>query len=195
MLLNPYKNRGMSIVPGTRVLQDSLGLAGFQHMDPAMPGRIWTLHYLFAPIERRALGGIRAKFVDNKGFTSFCNQRDLEVLLGIANPGDYCYWLDSKYPDPDDADWYGLCVDSEDLLDDLQDRELRLREQYPGVLPGNLEIVRRVHDAGKDSQELLTLLWDMDPETGYSPDTRLETIERRWVLVERTYVKWAYVDL
>ena len=88
-----------------------------------------------------------------------------------------------------------MCVDSEDLLDDLYERELRFREQYPGILPNNLEIVRRVHDGGTDFEEYYILLCDMDRSTGYGPDTRLETVDARWSRVERTPLKWAHADL
>jgi hypothetical protein len=193
MLINPFKTK-VATIPGTRILEESFGLTGFQYTDPREPSRAWALQYLLAPIRGRALGGIRAKFVDSKGFVSFCNQRDLEIITGIAQPGDYCPWLGDNYPGPEDKEWFGLCTDTEDLLDDLQDRELRLREQYPGVLPSNLEIVRRIHDEGSDSEELMQLLWDMDIETGQGPDPRLETIERRWVRVERTKLSWIYAD-
>jgi hypothetical protein len=194
MLLNPCKTK-ISTIEGTRVLEDGFGLIGFQYVEPKNPQRIWTLQHLLAPLPRRALRGIRAKFTDEKGFVSFCNQRDLEVLLGLGKPGDFCHWFNGFYPEVGDRNWFGLCADQEDLADDLQERELRLREQYPEVLPSDLEIVRRIHDGTKDTEELIVLLWDMDPETGYSPDARLETIEKRWAKVERTPVNWELVDL
>lgn len=192
MLINPYKIRPQTI-QGTRILEDSMGLAGFQYINPAKPQRVWTLQYLFAHIPRRALGGIRAKFLDNKNFVSFCNQRDLEVLLGIGLPGDYCYWANQTYPIVNSREWYGLCLDHEDLLDDLHDRELRLREQYPGVLPTNLEITRRIYDGVTDKEELLILLRDCDTY-GMGPDPRLETINYRWVSIERMPVQWDFME-
>lgn len=193
MLLNPCKTK-LPVIPGTRILENNLGLAGFQYQDPVSPGRIWTIQYLFAPVMRRALGGIRAKLVDDKGFITFCNQRDLEIILGIAKPGELCYWADQDYPEVGSKEWYGLCVDDEDLKDDLHERELRLREQYPGLLPNYIELTRRIHDDGADSEELDMLLWDMDVLTGLGPDTRLETIDSRWVKVDRTRLKWRYTD-
>lgn len=194
MLLNPCKTR-LSTIPGTRILEDNFGLAGFTYVDPASPERVWVLEYLLAPVPGRALGGIRARLTDDKGFVTFCNQRDLEVMIGVASPGDHCFWAGNPYPGPGDEDWYGLCADRQDLLDDLYDRELRLREQYPGILPNHLEISRRVHGNDVlDAEELHVLLWDGDPISGYGPDTRLETIERRWARAERTTVKWAWAD-
>jgi hypothetical protein len=133
--------------------------------------------------------------MDNKGFITFCNQRDLEILLGLGQPGELCYWTHQKYPEIGEDDWYGFCVDDEDLMDDLHERELRLRQQFPGILPDGLEIIRRIHDDGADAEELYVLLWDMDRVTGFGPDTRLETVRARWARVERNPVQWKYIDL
>jgi hypothetical protein len=170
-----------------------LGVVGFQYKDPTTPNRTWVVQALLAPIKNRHLGGIRAKLCDDKGFITFCNQRDLEILTGIARPGDFCYWMEEHYPEMTDREWYGLCVDDEDLIDDLHERELRLREQHPGILPTYIEIARRIHSSGKDAEELFTLLGDVDFCTGYGPDTRLETVDRRWSRIERTPVQWAYL--
>jgi hypothetical protein len=132
--------------------------------------------------------------MDTKGFVSFCNQRDLEVLLGIARPGSVCLWADMDYEEVDEPGWYGLCVDDEDLEDDLLERELRLREVYPGILPNNLQIERRIHNAGTDLQELHLLISDIDPATGFGPDPRLETVSKRWVRVERVLLQWGMMD-
>lgn len=193
MLLNPCK-ANLATVPGTRILTDTLGLHGFKYVDPKEPARVWELQYLLAPIRKRALGGVRAKFIDNKGFISFMNQRDLEVLVGLAKPGDECFWAGEEYPEVGSQDWFGLCADDDDLVDDLQDRELRLREQFPEILPSNIEIVRRVYTGSQDVEELHILLWDADTETGIGPDSRLETIEKRWVRVERRPLKWVRAD-
>lgn len=191
MLINPYKTR-LQVIQGTHILEDSLGLSGFQFAASAEPARVWTLQYLLEPVTRRHLGGIRAKFQDEKSFISFCNQRDLEVLLGVAAPGEYCPWTDGDYIAEGEPGWYGLCVDDDDLLDDLFERELRLREQYQ-ILPDNIELTRRVHDSGSDCQELYVLLADAD-ESGYRPDPRIETLLRRWTRIERTALKWRYTE-
>jgi hypothetical protein len=133
--------------------------------------------------------------MDMKGFISFCNQRDLEVLLGIARPGSVCLWADMDYEEVGERGWFGLCVDDEDLEDDLLERELRLRETYPGVLPANLQISRRIHNAGSDQQELHLLIGDVDPATGIAPDPRLETINKRWVRIERVPLQWEMTDI
>jgi hypothetical protein len=175
------------------MLSELFGLVGVSIEDPHQPDRQWTISNLFAPVSGRALGGIRAKLVDEQGFITFVNQRDLELLLDLARPGAWCEWSGSLYPGVTCADegWFGFCVDDVDLADDLQERELVLRQQYGGVLPNNIELSRLVHaEHDLDYSELLLLLWDRDFDTGYSPDPRVETINRRWVQVERTKVRW-----
>jgi hypothetical protein len=194
MLINPNRVQ-LETIPGTRILKENFGLSGFQYIDPREPWRAWILQYLYEPIRRRRLNGIRAKFMDNRGFISFCNQRDLEVLLGIARPGAPCHWADMDYMEVGEPGWFGLCVDDEDLEDDLLERELRLRENCPGVLPPNTQIQRRVHNAGSDYEELYLLLSDWDPVSGISPDPRLETISKRWVRVEKVQLKWELAEI
>jgi hypothetical protein len=194
VLLNPQQS--LPVLPGSRMLSDCLGLVGVLIEDPCQPGRRWTICNLFAPIKGRFLGGVRAKLQDEKGFISFINQRDLELLLDIAKPGDWCPYLDTKYPYINDEEdgWFGICCDAEDLVDDLYERELLLRQQYGGIIPSHVEVSRRVHhDDNKEEEELLLFLWDKDPETNYSPDPRLDTLMRRWTTVERTRIKWSRV--
>jgi hypothetical protein len=190
MLLNPFR-RDLQVVPGTRILGVELGLSGVELDDPHTYGRKWTITGVYTPIPSRRLGGIRVRLQDQKGFITFCNQRDLEVLLHIADPGDWCQWADEEYPGPADDAFYGFVTDWEDLADDLLEREYALRAQHPGVLPYGLEITRRVHmDGSHDVEELSTMLYDCDPETGYGPDMRLETISSRWTRVGRDKLSW-----
>lgn len=192
MLINPHLPESREIlapIPGTRIVQQTLGLEGMTLRDPAIPNRIWTIHSLYSPISNRALGGIRTKLVDNKGFITFINQRDLEVLIEEAKPGEFCPWLGEEYEKPGGAGWHGFCVDDEDLNDDLFDREISIRSsmQEGLSLPSGLEMTRRVHDGrDNDFEEMLMLMWDADPDAGISPDTRLETVRKRWRTIERT---------
>ena len=192
MILNPYNQKDLlETIQGTRILLETFGLIGSRVFDPHSPLRIWTIQGLYAPIRGRALGGIRAKLVDQKDFVTFCNQRDLEVLIDLASPGGYCWWLDDLYVDFDDEKWVGLCSDEDDLLDDLYDREMGLRAQYPEgtMLPNGMTLERRVHEGPySDYEESLMFLWDMDSQ-GYGPDPRHETVERRWTNYERTLMK------
>lgn len=192
MIVNPYTPEGQVLlapIPGTHIVEDSLGIVGSMVRDPSNMIREWTIRALYTPMKMRALGGFRAKLEDQKGFISFCNQRDLEVLLDVASPGGYCVWLDDLYIEPGERGWYGLCVDELDLLDDLYDRELEARAQFPQdvVLQPGLCFERRVHNGvSNDFIEQMMLRWDFDPDTGVGPDTRLATVDRRWVSVERT---------
>lgn len=193
MLVNPYKHREvLQTYPGNRMLQETFGILGVTIPDPFEGPRTWTLQALYAPVEERAVGGIRAKVEDQKGVTAFINQMDLEVLLGMGKPGQLCLWSDRRYAEPGESDFYGMTVDTDDLLDDLHGRELLLRARNPyGYLEGNLDITRFIHvDEGRDFEEYFVLLWDGDPQTGISPDLRLETLEYRWSRVERTRVRW-----
>ncbi len=193
MLVNPYAEKiRVATYGGTRMIQEDLGVIGAEVWDPKEPLRKWFVQSLYAPLPGRMLGGIRAKLEDEKGFVSFLNQRDLEVSLGLARPGQWCSWAGHEYVDPEDRDWFGICADEDDLLDDLQEREFFHRAACPGgVLYPPLEIQRRVHvDTKSDFEELYMLLWDADPDTRMGPDLRLETIESRWSRVEKVRVVW-----
>jgi hypothetical protein len=167
--------------------------------------RIWEIQNVYLPIPGRVLGGIRVKLRDQKEFVTFCNQRDLEVLIGMYRPGDFCLWAGGPYLEPGDEGWCGLCCDEDDLVDDLYDREMFWRAQIGGVLTQqveiltpqgpsvqNVEIQRRVHlDKNNDNEELYVLLGDYDQETGMYPDTKFETVERRWMRAERRKLLWS----
>lgn len=192
MLLHPFIDKHLlESFGGTRLLRNDFGLIGEPIEDPFIPQRIWTIQGVYAPVPGRALGGVRAKLTDQYEFVTFCNQRDLEVLLGLGTPGRWCRWLGEEYVEPGERTWCGFCADAEDLRDDLYERELMLRHNIPGVLPAGLNVERRVHTSFRtDYKELYLLLWDTDPETGMSPDPRVETISRRWSRVEREKLEW-----
>jgi len=188
MLIDP--RQPLQTIPGTRLLVDHLSLYGRQIVDPLEPWRPWVVQWVYAPVNRM-IGGVRTKLIDSQGFITFCNQRDLEVLLGLGEPGRRCHWLGSEYVSTDSQDWYGLCTDSNDLVDDLFDRELLIRNGSPQQLCPPMEITRRIHlDHNNDCEELYTLLWDADPVTQIGPDYRVETVDCRWSRVERTKVYW-----
>jgi hypothetical protein len=191
MLINVYRDRPAAI-PGTRLLESTLGIVGRRLPDTHNMARVWEVHGVYMPVSGRALGGIRVKLADQKGFVTFCNQRDLEVMLGMGAPGGYCPWSGTEYVGPDYEDWCGFCCDDDDLLDDLYEREAFTRAQVPGgVLGPGYEITRRVHlGKNSDCEELHVMTGDMDLDTGFFPDTRFETIARRWVRAERSRVRW-----
>ncbi len=192
MLLPNVYLRRPATVPGTRLLEATHNVVGARIVDPDNALRVWEVQGLYLPIDGRALGGVRAKLFDQKGFVTFCNQRDLEVLLGIGRVGEPVDWRDDEYVGPEDPEWFGFCCDDDDLMDDLYDRELFARQQLPNglLLPGG-EMDRRVHlSRSNDCEELLIVVQDIDPETGLFPDTRFETVERRWSRAERRRVRW-----
>lgn len=192
MLLNPNRPEGkqrLVCVPGTRVLEETFGIVGVRIQDPFNLLRVWSVECLYAPVRGRAIGGLRARLQDNLGFTTFCNQRDLEVLLGLDKPGTWCQWLDEDYVGVNDSGWVGFGVDGDDLSDDLYDRELYLRatlQTGPIIQPGT-ELRRRIHNGPRaDYEELLQFALDADPDTGLGPDRKFETLDNRWRSIERT---------
>lgn len=192
MLVNVYTPEGRELIapyPGTNLIQDGLGVVGTTVIDPNNRYRYWTIHALYLPTSGRAVGGIRAKLVDQKNFITFCNQRDLEVLLDVVSPGAYCEWLGKEYVDYFSEEWLGLCADEVDLIDDLYDRELEARAMTPvgHVLPPGMSFERRIHaEAGNDYIEEMMLLWDACRETMQGPDPRFDTVINRWTSIERT---------
>lgn len=193
MLFNPHRHQHLlQAIPGSRLLLETFGLLGAYFPDLYNRERAWTIVTVLAPIPGRALGGIRVRVEDQKGFSSFCNQRDLELLLGLAQPGMLCPWLRQEYPEFDDAEFFGLCADEEDLLDDLHERELRIRAENPGVIPFGTQVLRLLHtDQKVDSEELMMMSYDCDPISGLGPDTRFSTIGSRWTRIERNKVEWS----
>lgn len=174
----PFVNDGrLNQYLGTRVLYGD-------------PRRSWSIQSFLLPSRRRAIGGIRAKLQDQKGFITFCNQRDLEVLLGLGTPGAMCFWLDKEYEEPGSKEWVGFYADAEDLRDDLYERELLTRCDYPTV-PEGMSLNRLVHiEEGVDVEETYVLLGDWDRDLGLTPDPRYETVQNRWTRVERIRATW-----
>ena len=204
MIIHPSLDRQrLTVVGDSRLLEETFGLINRKLKDDVEPGRIWTIRGFYAPIRNRLIGGIRAKVTDDRGFVSFVNQRDLEVLLNIAEPGEYCRWLGKDYTSPYARDWFGFCMDAEDLHDDLFDRELELR-MHQGDLTGSLglpigfQLTRRLHlDPKIDVEELLYLEQDhnperVDPRSGYyvTPDLDFDRVGLRWRSIERRRTPW-----
>ena len=198
MLLNIYETRPATR-QGSRQLEAPIGIEGARIQDLYDATRHWTIGPSYLPSHGRQLGGIRVQLVDQKGFITFCNQRDMEVLVGSGRPGEWCRWAAETYVAPGDEKWVGLYCDEADVQDILYDHETQLREysQYrpwllpPGVRVPPVDIEFRVHaEAGYDVEERHVLVLDHDPETGYGPDTRLETLHQRWARSERRRIQW-----
>lgn len=196
MIINPSSCKGNALeVVNGRMLVETFGLVGEHFRDVSNPHRRWTISGFFSPLPM-AISGIRARVVDQHDFVSFINQRDLEVLLDIAKPGDHCAWLGEDYASPYERSWIGVCADASDLEDDLFLREAELRMMQTELtgeplLPTGLELTRRVHIGGSlDTEELHYLSGDFDRETGMFPDLRFQTITERWVRIERRTQVW-----
>lgn len=192
MLLHPYLNgnKNLLTVPGTRMLQETFGCVGLRIADPTHLRRYWTVHSLYAPIPKRKLGGIRVKLTDEKNFVTFCNQRDFEILIDLAKPGDWCQWMNQAYPEPGGEDWFGFCMDSPDLTDDLFERELALIAENPyGLDPNVAYISRRIH---LDDQGDFEDHWVLDPGGTRSIFGHV-TLYNRWIRVSRDRVDWKKV--
>ncbi len=199
MLLNPFTHSlDRYCIEHSRMLGESFELnkiVGQSILDPATPNRIWTLYCWYAPVKRR-LGGLRAKFVDQKGFTTFCNQRDLELMLGLAQPGDWCRWTNAHYPERNSAEFYGFCMDEIDICDDLHAWEMQKRIEYwnqgHAIIPETFDISRRLHiGANNDVEQIDVFLFDYNPDTGMGPDPDVIRIDQRWRRSERSAVTWA----
>lgn len=195
MIINPAREK-LPVFEGTRLLQNSFGLTGAVLYDPEEQGRTWRITAMYAPLKRH-IGGIRAKCVDQKGFVSFINQRDLELLLGLARPGSWCNWLGEEYPEIGCGNYAGFCMDSEDVTDDLYDKELVIRGQMFEMMgqsiaiPEGTEIEQWVHySVNNDAVRRCLLRWDIDASSGISPDPRFETLSGRWVPYETEKVVW-----
>jgi len=179
-MLNPFDTSRLHkfLVPGTPLLRGG-EFDELVNREITMLGRCWVITAFLTPSKRRAIGGVRARLVDDNEFVTFCNQRDLEVLLGHGQPGTTCRWLRRRYVSPDDEEWIGFCADDEDLYDDLFIRELMLRtDSY--VIPEGTSITRFVvTDPGIYMEETLVFL------ARNEPDLRYETLGVRWARAER----------
>ena len=198
MILNAYATPPAT-KPGTRQLESTLGIQGIRITDLHNSERVWEVGASYLPLYGRRLGGIRARLTDQKGFITFCNQRDLEVLLGSGRPGDWCRWAGETYPSLGDERWVGLCCDEADMQDILYESECLLRSYAPyspwllppGIPVPPIDVELRIHvEPGYDVEETHVMHTDHDPETGFGPDTRLETMHQRWARSERRRIQW-----
>lgn len=192
MIINPSTRAHLlEPAPYSRALTIDFGLVGEVIPDPRESRRVWTLDAAYAPLRSRRVRGVRFRAYDQLGFVSFIEQLQLEVLLGIGEPGERCQWAGILYPHPDDIDsFFGFVMDDEDMADDMHSIELAARQGIDVLPPGSF-VERKLHkDHGEDFIEGWTLVWDGDPETGVSPDIRIETVCTRWHRAEQRRVRW-----
>lgn len=203
MLLNPFTTPTAQFrVEYTRMLGEGFppnAYLGSVVQDPREPGRDWTLFCFYEPVKSRALGGVRARLFDQKGFITFSNQRDLELMLQLAKPGDWCAWAGRAYPSFRSDDFYGLTMDDDDVQDDLHYQEMMLRQEYfnhgyiMNMCSNTISTTRRLHfDKNRDVEQVDVYLPtnDYDPITGVVPDFDVRNIKQRWRRVERSELLW-----
>ena len=201
MLLNPSKDPPDRFkLPHSRMLGEGFPpnqLYQTVLKDPIDPSRLWTLQCFYMPVKTRSIQGVRAKLIDQKGFVTFCNQRDLELMLGYAKPGTWCGWLGASYPEFASKEFYGFHMDYEDCADDLHDREMQSREDIrTGVLQvqdGVFEVIRYLHLEARvdvEQHDQFYFMYDYHPGTGMTPDLDVQRIDQRWRRVVRSSVAW-----
>lgn len=175
-IVNPFLERHRLVThPGTRILREDFGLLGATIRDGDLE---WYVLGVYGPVPGRRVDGLRVRLVDDEDFVSFLNQRDLEVMLGIASPGSRCSWTGEPYPGPHDPEWVGIFADPEDQLDDLHARELELHAQ--GGLTTTTSIDRKIqYRPGRGYEDSYVFL----PYRAHA--LTISTIEERWARAER----------
>ena len=192
----------ITVVPGSRIVEgpaEYLVFVGRNFEDPKDVGRVWTVQHMYAPIPGTRLSGtpcvyLRARVLDQYGFSSFINERDLELLLEVAKPGAYCPMTGGAYPgirDEQDG-WHGFNMGLEEIEDDLQFLEMTVvRPQNSGLVPYGAELIQRIHrEEDIDIEKRWSAGCDWDPYTRQGPDGRIETIGYRWQHIESTRWNW-----
>lgn len=182
MLFNPSRDR-LSTFGKTRLVTTDLGLIGHKLRCPRV-NRIFTITQLFAPVQRTSIGGLRARVVDVKGFSSFINQRDLEVLLGVGSPDLECAWLGKNYVDSSSSDWGGFALSPPyESEDDMLIREMEWIDAGNAFAYG-ASLQRRVHqEEGKDVEEEWLFL---STKQLIAP----EDVGKRWTRSDSQRVRW-----
>lgn len=196
MIVDPIRDRARLIpYDDCRRLPFDFGLVGATLMDPANESRFWMIEAFYLPLyDRYPLQGIRARCSDQKGFTAFIHQLDLEVLIGEGTPGEYAPWGDhAAYEIPGSKSphgilWVGFAMNLEDEADDLFERELELRHNSNDLSGRYLQgrtIQTRVHvEAGWDRH----VLWECVQTRGLDMD--IEDIWMRWKRLEEQKITW-----
>lgn len=189
MIVNPYKGTdATAVIPPTRLLVNQQDMIGVEFVDPKNPNWIWTVIALLAPIPGRTLPGVRLWVQDHRvGIYSCYGQRDAEVALGYYNEGDIVPWMSGthRYVSPGDPNFYGACMDVEDLRDDLLLRERMVRSELfrqtgSYRIPPGSTLKRKIH---MDYQQVIeeTLICYADPLTTQgTPGTDLDGVTTRW---------------
>lgn len=179
-LINPFTEpHRLRVHQGTRLLIDDAGLLGKTFTDET--GNDWQIIGVYAPLPGRKISGIRARVIDDDDYTSFINQRDLEVLLGIGKPGSRCNWTGEAYPSHESPEWVGVFCDDDDSLDDLNAREMELLSM--NQLHEGSTIQRKIHVTNKRRFEEYFIL--IPSWAARYPVLTYNTVMQRWSRAER----------
>lgn len=193
-IIDPSQAAKYVISPTTRLLHLRSPCIQKTFRDPDDKSRIWTIIDAFMPVEARIHLGVRFRCIDSRGYTSFVPQRDLEVLMRLAEAGSRIPWHHGAYyVSPfSETTWVGVGMSKEDLLDDLFVRECTLRiERYSTQpIPVGSTITRHLYvrngNDGMNYEEQLSCAGDADPHSGYGPCPDVRSVETRWNSVSRT---------
>lgn len=149
--------------------------------DPRNPDRIWVVTGAFWKIQVSQIPGLRIEIRDQKDFISLINQRDAEVLLGLARPGEVSSWLGERYIAPLMPGWVGPGVDAEgfkDLLYDMEcaERHSALRRTGSASLRSGMVATLRVHVSNQD----VLCSFELNENILSSERLGFQDIDKRW---------------
>jgi hypothetical protein len=177
MIINPHTLTATQFHPDSRQLLLTLPAEGEVFKDPRNKRRTWRVLSFFQPAHRY---GLRARLVDNKHVVGWCNQRDLELLLGQADAGERCPWLGEDYVGPQNPGWVGIGMEPVDWQDELRLREIDMLTQGCEIAPWT-ELETLCEWASRPC--FARYLYNGGPFDG--PDVTL-----RWLPYEKEMIEW-----
>jgi len=192
-LVNPIDCSNRYRVGSSNLLSIPLDYFNLPFADPTSRGRQWIVRNAFAVDPSYVEMGLRLRVFDTRDeLCSFINQRDLEVLLGLARPDHQIPWAPSqRFYAPGAHGFVGLYLDEVELEDDLFLRECVLRcitfRCQPTPIPKGTAITRALYDSQmQEYQEVLHCVGDCNPVSGWGPDPERASVKTRWKTVSTT---------
>lgn len=164
----------------SRRVDSMMEVLDMQFQCPSNVKRAWTVKGVYAPVPNYRIGGVRLLVEDQKKVKSVVNQRDAELLLGLAKPGAHCHWHDGPYAKPGDPTWVGLTVTADDLQDIIMDQEAWARySSYSRGTGLSIEAGRTfglyLYDGDVTTRQMWRFVGDSNPI-----DFSLEGMSQRW---------------
>ena len=150
----------------SRRVDSMMEVLDMQFQCPSNVKRTWTVKGVYAPVPNYRIGGVRLLVEDQKKVKSVVNQRDAELLLGLAKPGD--------------PTWVGLTVTADDLQDIIMDQEAWARySSYSRGTGLSIEAGRTfglyLYDGDVTTRQMWRFVGDSNPI-----DFSLEGMSQRW---------------